>query len=206
MTAAKGAATVAKTPAGAGPSAAPPAGLPRDPGAHVAKLRGQHMDDAQIRKALQDMGYSAADAKNVAPGSARVPKPASSAAAAIGPGPTAATVATPKTPRPAPATAAPAAAPASGRLERSAATASRYLSSPASALPGGVAGFLMGLGGTAVLINFMRGGTPGVRRWFAAKFMNVVTGAPTGAAAAPTAVTVSTTAPVLPGTTQWGQW
>lgn len=162
MTAAK-VATVAKTKT---------SGLP-DQVAHTAKLRSQGLTDAQVTKALKDMGYPDQGA------------------------------ATSKTPRPAPATAAPAAEPAPGRP---AGSKTRYLPSPPAQLTGGAAGFLMGLGGTAVLINFMRGGTPGVKRWFAAKFMNVVTGAATGASASGAAVKVSTTAPVLPGTTQWGQW
>lgn len=81
----------------------------------------------------------------------------------------------------------------------------------ADAGSGGVAGFALGLVGMAVLVNFMRGGTPQVRRWFAAKFLNVTTGAPAagGSAtkAAPAAlVTTAGAAATLPGTSPWGAW
>lgn len=59
-----------------------------------------------------------------------------------------------------------------------------------SALPnldtGSAAGFLLGLVGTAVLINFMRAGVPGVKIWFGAKFLNI-TGAPASTTPAPRA-------------------
>lgn len=46
---------------------------------------------------------------------------------------------------------------------------------------GTISGFLLGLLGTAVFINFMRGGTPQVRQWVDAKFTNTVV-APAAAA------------------------
>ena len=103
------------------------------------------------------------------------------------------TPAAPKAPPPPPAAPAPAAA--------------------GSSLPGtdagsgGVAGFALGLVGMAVLVNFMRGGTPQVRRWFAAKFLNVTTAAGTSATAQPaTFTTTAGAAATLPGTTPWGAW
>jgi hypothetical protein len=158
MVAAKAAAAAAGKVAGS-KTARIPADLPADPGAHVAKLRGQGMDDAQIRGALKTMGYSPASADNVAPGQARTKRdpsdlPVNSSA----------------DPRPAPATPAPA--------------ATQPRSAPPRSMPspdigsGGVAGFALGLVATAVLINFMRGGPDQVKRWAKAKFLNVTTGAP----------------------------
>jgi hypothetical protein len=43
---------------------------------------------------------------------------------------------------------------------------------PAVSIPGNGAGFLLGLVGYALLVNFMRGGMPQVKGWIGAKFLN----------------------------------
>jgi hypothetical protein len=114
-----------------------------EPVAHAAKLRGQGMTDAQVSKAMGDMGY---------PKSA--PAPAAPSAPAPAPGP------------------AISAGAGTGQARRSFPTA--------SSSGGGAGGFILGLVGTAVLINYMRGGTEQVKRWAAAKFLNQTTADPGG--------------------------
>jgi len=114
----------------------------------------------------------------------------------------------PATPAPAPAAAAnPRPAPA-----RPAPTSSGAGGS------GGIAGFALGLVGTAVLINFMRGGPSQVGRWAKAKFLNEATGTPgdtfpRGGSNAPklgkdpaTGSNIPAAATTATGGAFWGQW
>lgn len=51
-------------------------------------------------------------------------------------------------------------------------TASATRSILSARSPGSVAGVILGLAGYAIIINYVRYGWPGVRGWFAAKFLN----------------------------------
>lgn len=144
--------------------------LPRDPGAHVAKLRGQGMDDQKIRKALRDMGYGGATVANVVPGN-DAPTP----------------------PAPAPA---PAAADASSSTPAAADTPSSAPAGPSgpsfgqrvsNRVPsgGGASGLLLGLVLYPVALAFLRDGNAGMKAWFMAKFLNKVSPATAGASGQP---------------------
>jgi len=115
----------------------------------VRQLRDQGRSNDQIRGALTDMGYPAATVANVVPGN---PSPA------------------PATTTPAPSTTTEPADPPARRIDAPA--TGRALPPPGA---GDLSGFVLGLLGTALLVNFMRGGPAGVRAWFSAKFLNNVT-------------------------------
>jgi len=155
-----GAAKGAKTPKGA------PAARPRDPGARVRELRGQGHDDAVIRDKLTAEGYPAATAQNAAPGRAKTrktpdpqPAPVEDAEPSTGTGP-----------RPDLATTETS---SSSTAEGSGPSLPTF-SAPSVSIPGNVSGFVLGLLGAAVLINFMRGGPQQVKAWASAKFLNQV--------------------------------
>jgi hypothetical protein len=136
------------------------AALPRDPGAHAAKLRGQGMDNAKIRKALRDMGYDGATAANVAPGNDSKQTPSSAAAASVDPA--AAEPSSPATP------AAPPASPGPSFPER-------FGHKTPSGTPSGL---LLGLVLYPVALAFLRGGPAEMKSWFLAKFLNKTTPGP----------------------------
>lgn len=162
-----------KAPAGRPPKA--PAGggstRPRDPGRQVTKRRGEGASSDTIRAELAQAGYSDASIANAVPGQSK-PKPKAKASSPSSPAaadssPTSSPDSSPSSP--APADSSPT---SSSSSEDAADLAARALTLPSPSLPGSTGGFILGLLGTVLVVNYLRGGTPQVRAWFSAKFLN----------------------------------
>lgn len=131
----------------------------------AATLASRGQSNAQITQALKDAGYDAATAKAAAGQSSTSSTPQSS------------TSSTPADPAADPTSTDPA-DPAPDRTAQAGADRAGYLAGKPGAKING-SGLLIGLVVYPVGMAFVRDGVPGIKAWFAAKFLNRVS-APTG--------------------------